>query len=313
MSSSIGSASSRPLAYDPYGADRQPANAKASGQGGSLKTTSSASPIDRVLLSAQAQAALNAQRNDAGVLGDLLGQAQSSLPAVGDVVQDFLKSMGDKFSFGGLNLKDAINKQLLEPAANAIRQMAGDGKSVAGAGYLAIEGVSVTMRQSDKGIDISIERITLKAAIAYGSDGEATFSGFAAEVMTSRTDLSISTGTAAAAGGAATGAAAGKTPSLALKALSEEDQRTLNPEGIQRTDFGYIPDLQAVLEQMEKITDSWRELLDAALGEDRQSDRPAVLVMRDRQDDKDATRLKFDLFMPLSQPSPASPRADSPA
>lgn len=312
MSSSIGSLSSRPLTYDPYGAGRQQSPSGSAGQGGSLKTTGSASPMDRVLLSAQAQAALNAQRNDAGVLGDLLGQAQSSLPAVGDVVQDFLKSMGDKFSFGGLNLKDAINKQLLEPAANAIRQMAGDGKSVAGAGYLAIEGVSVTMRQSDKGIDISIERITLKAAIAYGSDGEATFSGFAAEVMTSRTDLSISTGAANAATGALS-AGNKKTPSLALKALSEEDQRVLNPEGIQRTDFGYIPDLQAVLEQMEKITDSWRELLDAALGEDRETDRPALLVMRDRQDDKDATRLKFDLFMPLSQPSPSSPRADSSA
>ena len=312
MSNSIGSLSSRPLTYDPYGAGRQQSSTGSAGQGGSLKTTGSASPMDRVLLSAQAQAALNAQRNDAGVLGDLLGQAQSSLPAVGDVVQDFLKSMGDKFSFGGLNLKDAINKQLLEPAANAIRQMAGDGKSVAGAGYLAIEGVSVTMRQSDKGIDISIERITLKAAIAYGSDGEATFSGFAAEVMTSRTDLSISTGAADAATGALSGGSK-KTPSLALQALSEEDQRTLNPEGIQRTDFGYIPDLQAVLEQMEKITDSWRELLDAALGADRETDRPALLVLRDRQDDKDATKLKFDLFMPLSQPSPASPRADSSA
>lgn len=290
MSNSIGSLSSRPLVFDPYGPARQKAGLPASGQQGMAKSSGSQTPLDRVLLSAQAQAALNAQRGDAGVLG----QAQSSLPAVGDVVQDFLKSMGDDFDFGGLDLKEMINKQLLEPAANAIAQLPKDGSSVAGAGYLALEGVSVTMRQSDKGIDISIQKISLKAAIAYGSDGQATFSGFAAEVTTSRTDFHIGGNSA---------------PALVMRPLGPDDPKRLDDQGQQRSDFGYIPDLQQALETMEKITEAGRELLDRLLGEDRDTDRPPVLVVRDKQETDDGTNLLFDLFMPLSQ----SPRADKTA
>lgn len=290
MSNSIGSPSSRPLVFDPYGAARQKAGLPASGQQGTAKSPVSQAPLDRVLLSAQAQAALNAQRGDAGVLG----QAQSSLPAVGDVVQDFLKSMGDDFDFGGLDLKEMINKQLLEPAANAIAQLPKDGSSVAGAGYLALEGISVTMRQSDKGIDISIQKISLKAAIAYGSDGQATFSGFAAEVTTSKTDFHI--------GGSG-------APALVMQPLGPDDPKRLDQEGHQRSDFGFLPDLQQALETMEKITEAGRELLDRLLGEDRETDRPPVLVVRDKQETEDGTNLLFDLFMPLSQ----SPRADKTA
>ncbi len=289
MSNPTGPLSSRPILVDPYGAARQRAGMPAAGQQGMAKPAAQ-SPLDRVMLSAQAQAALNAQKGDAGVLG----QAQSSLPAVGDVVQDFLKSMGPDFDFGGLDLKDMINKQLLEPAANAIAQLPKDGSSVAGAGYLALEGISVTMRQSDRGIDISIQKISLKAAIAYGSDGQASFSGFAAEVTTSKTDLHI--------GGAA-------APALVLQPLGPDDPRRLDDDGRQRTDFGFIPDLQQALETMEQITDAWRELLDRSLGEDRATDRPALLMLRDRQETDDGVNFLFDLFQPLSQ----TPRADSSA
>lgn len=288
MSQSIGSRLSQPIVFDPYGAARQKAGVPASGQQGGGKQPAVQNPIDRVMLSAQAQAALNAQRGDAGVLG----QAQSSLPAVGDLVQDFLKSMGDDFAFAGLDLKDIINKQLLEPAANAISQLPKDGSSVAGAGYLAIEGISVTMRQSDKGIDISIQKVSLKAAIAYGSDGRATFSGFAAEVTTSKTDFHIGGGDTA--------------PALVVQPLGPDDPRRFGPDGQQRSDFGFVPDLQQALETMQQISESWRELLDRMLGEDRETDRPALLMVRDRQETADGTNLLFDLFMPLSR----SPRGD---
>lgn len=290
MSNSIGAPLSGPIVFDPYGAARQRAGLPSSGQQGTGKPPGARNPLDPVMLSAQAQAALNAQRGDAGVLG----QAQSSLPAVGDVVQDFLKSMGNDFAFGDLDLKDLISKQLLEPAAKAISQLPGDGGSVAGAGYLALEGISVTMRQSDKGIDISIQRISLKAAIAYGADGQGSFSGFAAEVTTSKTDLHI--------GGSA-------APALVLQPLASDDPRRLDDQGRQRTDFGYIPDLQQALETMQQISDAGRELLDRLLGEDRTIDRPSLVVLRDRQQTDDGINLLFDLFQPLSQSTPADSSA----
>lgn len=291
MSNSIGSPSSRPSLFDPFGAARQQAGLPAAGAKAAGQTPAGAGPLDRVMLSAQAQAALNAARGDAGVLG----QAQSSLPAVGDVVQDFLKSMGGDFDFGGLDLKDLINKQLLEPAADAIGRLPADGASVAGAGYLALEGVSVTMRQSSSGIDISVQRISLKAAIAYGSDGTATFSGFAAEVSASKTDFHL--------GGSA-------APALVLQPLGPDDPRRRDDQGRQRSDFGFIPDLQQALKTMEQIGDAWRDLLDRTLGEDRATDHPAVVMLRDRQRNDDGdVNLLFDLFQPLSQPR----RGDSPA
>lgn len=296
MSNSIGSPLSGPILFDPYGAARQQAGLPASGQQGPSQQKSAASPLDRVMLSAQAQAALNASRGDAGVLG----QAQSSLPAVGDVMQDFLKSMGGDFDFGGLDLKALINKQLLEPAATAIAQLPKDGSSVAGAGYLALEGISVTMKQSSSGIDISVQKISLKAAIAYGSDGKATFSGFAAEVSTSKTDFHIGGGDA---GGS------GKTPALVLQPVAPGDPKRLD-DAAQHTEFGYIPDLQHALETMQQINDAWRALLDKTLGKDRETDQPAIVVLRDRQkNDNGDVNLLFDLFQPLRQ----SPRADSSA
>lgn len=292
MSNSIGSPSSRPNLFDPFGPARQQAGLPAAGTRGAGQAPAGASPLDQVMLSAQAQAALNAARGDAGVLG----QARSSLPAVGDVVQDFLKSMGGGFDFGGLDLKDLINRQLLEPAADAIARLPTDGaSSVAGAGYLALEGVSVTMRQSSAGIDISVQRISLKAAIAYGSDGTATFSGFAAEVSASKTDFHL--------GGSA-------APALVLQPLGPDDPRRLDDQGRQRTDFGFIPDLQQALKTMEQISDAWRDLLDRTLGDDRTTDHPAVVMLRERQrNDAGDINLLFDLFQPLSQPR----RGDSPA
>jgi hypothetical protein len=144
------------------------------------------------------------------------------------------------------------------------------------------------MKQSSSGIDISIQKISLKAAIAYGADGKATFSGFAAEVSTLKTDLHI--------GGDA-------APALMLQPLGPGDPRRLDDQGQQRTDFGFIPDLQKALETMEQITDAWRELLDRSLGEDRATDRPALVMLRDRQETDDGLSLLFDLLQPLS-PSP---------
>lgn len=255
---------------------------------------------DAVDLSAAGQSAL-----DLGTaLGRLVDSALDTLPQAAGAIGHFLTS--------GLGLSDradlpaALKQGLTQPAADQLRGLlSAPGKTqalTAGASYLALDGIELSIHQTDHGVDFHFAQVSVRAAAAYGSDGRSGYAGFAAEISETQIDIHLEGGNAA------------DLP-LVLKALGPDDPRRLTKDGQARTDVGYLPDLEQALNDLTKIKEAWKEYLAQVLGDDRAArtplpDRPTLIIGRDAAQTDDGARFVFDLLAPLTETAarPAQPR-----
>jgi hypothetical protein len=223
-------------------------------------------------------------------------------------------------------VNEALGRQVTT-ALDAAKALAGDGGQgfVAGGSYLAIEGVKLSVSQSEDGIDISCSRVSIRAESEFAAavDGRAVaaYAGFAAEVSTLNVNIHIGFDSGDREGDVEVG----KGPSLsdlpanpeavAFDLLPKGDPRRLGDRGEARDDEGYFDSLSQALRALRSVSEALREQRTENVEDARKRGevaeqgppykRPILFLIRELKRDIESTReIKFDVLAPIDPPIP---------